>query len=126
MKYVKQFTLILLFSFVGELLNKLLPLPVPASIYGLVLLFLCLEFKLIKLEQIKETSDFLLGIMPLLFVPSSVGLITAAGIMKKYGIQFVAVAVITTFAVMIVTGHVVQLLMKLFSRNKSKHEKDTE
>lgn len=53
MKYVIQFSIILAFSFVGEILNRLIPLPVPASIYGLVLLFLFLEFKILKVEQIK-------------------------------------------------------------------------
>ena len=63
MNYVKQFCIILAFSFTGEVLNRLIPLPVPASIYGLVLLFLTLEFKIIKVEHIKEVSKFLLGIM---------------------------------------------------------------
>ena len=42
MKYLRQFGLILLFSFLGEALRALIPLPVPASIYGMALLFLAL------------------------------------------------------------------------------------
>ena len=52
MKYVKQFGIILLISFAGEALNYLLPLPVPASIYGLVLMFLCLQLRVFRLEDV--------------------------------------------------------------------------
>ena len=86
MKYAFQFALIISISFIGEILNKLIPLPVPASIYGLVILFLCLELKIIKLHQVKEAGDFLLVMMPVMFVPSSVGFMTAFPVMKKYGL----------------------------------------
>ena len=46
MKFLKQFTIILIVSFIGEILNHLIPLPVPASIYGLVIMFACLKFKI--------------------------------------------------------------------------------
>ena len=64
MKYVKQFAMILLVSFVGELLNYLLPLPVPASIYGLVLMLVCLLTGIIKLDAVRDTACFLIEIMP--------------------------------------------------------------
>ena len=53
MKYVKQFGIILLISFAGEALNYLLSLPVPASIYGLVLMFLCLQLRVFRLEDVR-------------------------------------------------------------------------
>lgn len=119
MNYVKQFCIILAFSFTGEVLNRLIPLPVPASIYGLVLLFLTLEFKIIKVEHIKEVSKFLLGIMSIFFVPSSVGFINALPLMKKYGIQFALIGIVSTFIVFGVTGRITQLLMKIRNRNNS-------
>ena len=64
MKYIRQLGIILLVSFLGELLHYLLPLPVPASIYGIVLLFAALETRLLKADAIRETSAFLLEIMP--------------------------------------------------------------
>ena len=76
MKYIRQLGIILLVSFLGELLHYLLPLPVPASIYGIVLLFAALETRLLKADAIRETSAFLLEIMPMLFVPAGVGLST--------------------------------------------------
>ena len=75
MKYIRQFLWILLFSFVGEVLKYLIPLPVPASIYGLVLLFVALLSGVIRLEAIREVSQFLIEIMPLMFIPAAVGLL---------------------------------------------------
>lgn len=120
MKFVRQFTIIIVVSFIGEVLNRIIPLPVPASIYGLVLMFLCLFFRIFPVDAVRETSGFLNGIMPVLFVPSSVGFINAIPLMKKYGIQFFIIAVVSTFLVMIVTGHVAQFII-----NHSRH-KDTE
>lgn len=119
MNYVKQFCIILAFSFAGEILNRVVPLPVPASIYGLVLMFLALEFKLLKVEHIKDVSKFLLGIMSIFFVPSSVGFINALPLMKKYGIQFAIIGIVSTFIVFGVTGQVTQLLMKIRNRKNS-------
>ena len=64
MKYVKQFLIILLISFIGEGLNYLIPAPVPASIYGMVILFVCLCTKVVKLDDVKDTGMFLIEIMP--------------------------------------------------------------
>ena len=75
MKYLKQFLIIIAFSFLGELLHYLLPLPIPASIYGIILLFTALELKWIKVKDIFETSSFLIAIMPVMFIPAAVGLV---------------------------------------------------
>ena len=124
MNYIKQFCIILAFSFTGELLNTLLPLPVPASIYGLVLLFLALEFKVLKIEHIREVSKFLLGIMTLFFVPSSVGFINALPLMKKYGILFIFITIASTLIVFAVTGQVTQLLMKIRGKKVPPEKKE--
>lgn len=126
MNYVKQFCIILAFSFTGELLNRLLPLPVPASIYGLVLLFLALEFKLLKVDHIREVSKFLLGIMTIFFVPSSVGFINALPLMKKYGLQFTFIGIVSTIIVFAVTGRVTQFLMRLSRKNVQSEKKENE
>lgn len=79
MKYINQFLIILLISFLGEILKCLLPLPIPASIYGMIILFLGLMTKVIKLESVKETGKFLIEIMPIMFIPAGVGLMTTWG-----------------------------------------------
>lgn len=120
MKYLKQVSILFAFTFISEILNKIIPLPIPASIYGLVFLFLCLEFKIIKIDQIKDTADFLLAILPIMFVPSSVGFIKALPLMKKYGIQFLIIGVSTTFLVMIVSGLITQLILRIKKRFNKK------
>ena len=120
MKYLKQLSILFAFTFISEILNRIIPLPIPASIYGLVFLFLCLEFKIIKIDQIKDTADFLLAILPIMFVPSSVGFIKALPLMKKYGIQFIIIGVSTTFLVMIVSGLITQLILRIKKRFNKK------
>lgn len=113
----KQFGIILSISFLGELLHALLPLPVPASIYGIVILFACLELKLLPVSAVKETSSFLIQIMPVMFIPAAVGLIDAWGVVKSSVLQYLAITVVSTFAVMIVAGRVTQAIIR---RSKKK------
>ena len=75
MKYLSQFLIILGFSLVGEALQRLVPLPIPASVYGIVLLFAALCIGLVKLEQVKEAGGFLTSILPILFVSPAVGIL---------------------------------------------------
>ena len=106
MKYTKQFMIIILFSFLGELIHGLLPFPVPASIYGLVLMFFSLWIGLLKEEQIKETADFLIEIMPILFLPAGVGLMTRWEDLQKLLLPIILVITVGTFFTMLVTGKV--------------------
>ncbi len=103
MTYIFQFCIILIVCFVGEALYSLIPLPIPASIYGLVIMLLCLHFKLIKLEKIEKTADFLLQIMPLMFIPAAVGLILVWPELKAILIPIVVIITSTTVIVMVVT-----------------------
>lgn len=73
MRYLFQFGRILAFCFAGEVLHAVLPLPVPASVYGLLLLLLALCSGIVRPEQVRETGMFLTGIFPLLFVPAAAG-----------------------------------------------------
>lgn len=112
MKYIKQFCLILLISFIGEALNFIIPAPIPASIYGLVILFLCLVFKVIPIEAVKDTGMFLVEIMPMLFVPAAAGLIDSWANVKDSFLLYVVIIVLTTAIVMIVSGHVTQFVIR--------------
>ena len=64
MKYLKQLLIILAISFVGEALKYFLPLPIPASIYGMVLLFILLLTGVVKLDDVQDVGKFLIEIMP--------------------------------------------------------------
>ena len=74
MKILRQFGLILAITFAGEVLKALLPLPIPASIYGMVIMLVGLVSGLLRLEDVQDVGDFLIEIMPILFVPAAVGL----------------------------------------------------
>ncbi len=119
MKYIKQFGIILTISFIGEVCNHLLPLPVPASIYGLVILFTGLFFGWIKLEDVKETGKFLIEIMPLMFIPAAVGLLESWGVLKPICIPVIGITLVTTIIVMAVTGRTTQFVIR---RGKRKTE----
>ena len=82
MKYLRQLLIILIFSFAGEVLHYLIPIQIPASIYGLVLLFIALMTGLIQLPQVEETAKFLIEIMPMMFIPAGVGLLESWGVLK--------------------------------------------
>ena len=112
MKYLKQFGIILIISFIGEVLKYVIPLPVPASIYGLVLLFVALHTGMIKVEQIKEVSDFLITIMPIMFVPAGVGLVQSWGEIEDIVIPILVITVVSTIIVMAVAGRVTQWLIR--------------
>ena len=112
MKYVKQFAMILLVSFAGELLNYLLPLPVPASIYGLVLMFLCLMLGVIKLSDVHDTACFLIEIMPIMFIPPAVGLMASWDVIQANLVAYLIIAAVTTIVVMAVSGLVTQGVLK--------------
>lgn len=108
MKYIFQFARILVFCLLGELLHFLLPLPVPASIYGLVLLLLALKIGVVKLEQIKETAGFLTGIFPLLFVPGAVGVMELWDILGALWLPILMALIPVTILVFAASGWVTQ------------------
>ncbi len=118
MKYLLQFGIIMAVSFAGELLHDFLPLPVPASIYGILILFSLLRFKLLHVAQIKETAMFLISIMAFLFLPAAVGLVVAWPIMKAAILQYIAANVLSLIACMAGTVFAAQLLLSRPSKKE--------
>lgn len=116
MKYIKQFGIILGISFIGELCKNVIPIAIPASIYGLVLMLLILRLGILKLEQVKETANFLIEIMPIMFIPAAVGLLESWGILKGIWFPMIVTTVITTIIVIAVTGRITQFIIR--SRKK--------
>ena len=118
MKYMKQFCLIMFISFLGEVLHHYLPLPIPASIYGLVILFVGLMTGVVKLSHVEETGRFLIEIMPLMFIPAAVGLLESWGILAPIWIPIIGITLITTVIVMIVSGKITQFVIRLENREE--------
>ena len=112
MKYLSQFLIILGFTLTGEALQRLIPLPIPASVYGLVLLFLALCVKLVKVEQVKQTGAFLISLLPFLFVSHVVGIVEHWGSIRSQILPICLLIVATTVLVFGVSGSLTQLLRK--------------
>lgn len=119
MKYVIQFLIIAAFAFIGELLHWFIPLPIPASIYGIVLLFIALEMKWVKVSDIREVSSFLIAIMPIMFIPAAAGLMESWGAVKSSVWEYALITIVSTFVVMGVSGAVTQFVIW---RGKKKNE----
>lgn len=119
MKYLKQLAVIVTINFIGEVLNHFIPLPVPASVYGLVIMFLCLLTGIIKLEQVEDVARFLLAILPIMFLAPSVGIIESFDVMKGQVWSLAVIALLSTVSVMTVTSLVAQSFVRLKSKSKS-------
>ena len=122
MKYLRQLLIILIFSFIGEILHSLIPIQVPASIYGLVLLFIALLTGIIQLPQVKETAKYLIEIMPLMFIPAGVGLLESWGNLKSILVPVLLLLVASTILVMGVSGKVTQGIIQRSKRTESKKQ----
>ena len=112
MAYLKQFGIILTVSFAGEILGQLIPLPIPASIYGLVIMLACLCLGLIRLEAVREAAVFLIDIMPLMFIPAAVGLMESWAILKPCLAAYVIITLVVTVVVIGVSALVTQALIR--------------
>jgi len=121
MKHIFRLTIILAISLLGELLNAWIPLPVPGSIYGLVLMLAGLCTGVIPMEKVQSTGRFLIEIMPVMFIPAAVGLIESWTALKPILVPVLAIMVVSTFVVMGVTGHVTQAIMR---REQVRHGKE--
>ncbi|HPE16020.1 MAG TPA: CidA/LrgA family protein [Oscillospiraceae bacterium] len=118
MKYLKQFGLILLVSFCGEALSYLIPLPIPASIYGLVLMLAALGTKRIPLSAVRETGKFLIEIMPIMFIPAAVGLVRYWYVLRPIFVPVAVITLVSTVVVMAGTGRITQAVIRLSERRK--------
>lgn len=112
MKYIKQVLIILAFSFVGELLAAVIPLPIPAAIYGFVLLFAALCTGMLKEEMIAETANFLIGVMGILFVAPAVNILSYYEVIAPALVPICVIVVSSTFVVFAVSGLVTQWLRR--------------
>lgn len=119
MKYLKQLGIILSVTLLGELCSTLIPLPVPAGIYGLIFMLTGFITNIIPLHAVKETGKFLLDIMPLLFVPAAVGLIDTWNVLQPVLLPVTVTVLVSTIIVMAVSGRSTQAVIR-FSKRKEK------
>ena len=120
MRYLLQAVIIAAVTFAAELIKYFVPLPVPASIYGLLLLFALLKSGILKLEQIEDVGNLLLELMPLLLAPASVSVLTALDAIQRMLLPVLVMGFIGTTAVMLVTGLLSQWIIR--RKGEKSHE----
>lgn len=118
MKYIKQLLIILAVSFLAEVLETIIPLPIAASVYGLLIMLVGLWTKIIPLQKVEGVADYLVSIMSIMFVPPTVAIMASFEQLKTMLIPLVVISFVTTLLVMVVTGRVSQFLL----RRRKKHE----
>lgn len=121
MQYLFQFMIIALISLIGEMLSFLIPLPIPASIYGIVILLFLLMSGRLKVESIKAVSSFLIAIMPVMFIPAGVGLMNSFSLLADSLAAYIVILVVSTVAVMAVSGRVTQHVIQKQNREDDSH-----
>ena len=112
MKYIMQVLIILGFTFLGEVLAYVIPFPIPAAIYGILLMLIALGTGMLKTNHVKDASSFLISIMPILYVPACVRILEFWGVISKNLTAIITITVVSTFLVFAASALVTQQLMK--------------
>lgn len=112
MKILKELTIFFGITFVSEIIAKVLPINIPSSIIGIAILFILLETGILKMKDVEKTGDFLINIMPILFIPAGVSLIKYLDVLKVLAIPMALVVTISTAIVMIAVGRVVEKIVE--------------
>ena len=112
MKYLSQFLIIMSFTLAGEALQRIIPLPIPASVYGLVLLFLCLQCRIIKPEAVQNVGDWMISILPVFFVAPGVSILGCWNILSEKLVPLTIILLSTTILIFVVSGKVSQAVRK--------------
>jgi holin-like protein len=112
MKFIKQLSVILAISMIAEVLERLIPLPVAASIYGLVLMLTGLVTGIIPLEKVEGAADYLVEIMTILFIPATVGIMASFEALKQMLLPLLVICLVSTLLVMALTGHSAQYMIR--------------
>ena len=117
---LREFMLIFTINYVGILLSKIFHLPLPGTIVSLLLLFLMLQFKVLKLEKIENAGNFLLLNMTIFFMPPTVKIIDSYELLEKDLFKIIVIIIVSTFLTMGITGKVVQLMIDFKERKEKK------
>lgn len=112
MAHLTALALIMGISFAGDLLSRVLPLPVPGSIYGLVLMLILLLCGAVKLERVRAVGDFFISLMPLMFIAPAVDLMAAVDSFRDFLLPMAVICAVSTLVVMVVTGRVSQAIIR--------------
>ena len=124
MKIFREFIIILVLYFIGELISKIFNIPIPGNIIAMILLFVSLCTGIIKVEKVDDISTFFLDHLSFFFIPAGVGLINSFDSIKSSAIQIIIICIITTIIVMAVTGIIVQFTSNMLAKKKEDKKSD--
>ncbi|MDD3164548.1 MAG: CidA/LrgA family protein [Oscillospiraceae bacterium] len=124
LRYAQQFSVILTISMLGEILHAVLPLPVPTSIYGMLLMLLALCTHVVRMEWIKDASDFLLKIMPVMFLPSAARFAAFWPQIQALLVPLTVISVGVTLVTFAATGWTAQLMIWMDRKGKGRKSDD--
>lgn len=110
MKLLKEIALVLIFALTGDILAKVVDIPIPGSVIGMMLLLIALSVGMIKIQSLEQISEFLLSNLAFFFIPAGVGLINVISTVQTDVIKILAIVILSTSFVMITTGWTVQFL----------------
>lgn len=116
MKYIKEFSIFLICLMLGSVVKSFIDLPIPETIYGMIFLFVALVIKVVKVDDVETTSDFLSNVLAFVFLPAGVGLINELDRIKDKGLVIIFIVILSTIITMVVTSKVVEILQR---RNKN-------
>ena len=126
MKYVREILWIIAFTLLGEILNRLLKLPVPAGVYGLFLMLLALLSGIIRLEGVEGAGNFLLDTMTIMFLPAAVGIMTVTELLRPVLLPYLIIIVLSTVLVMSVTGLIAERILHYTENRRDRQLVDAE
>lgn len=118
MKYIKQLCIIAAVCLVAEAMEHFIPLPVAASIYGLLIMLLLLVTKVVKLEMVEDVADFLTGNLAIMFIPPTVGIMACVDEVRAMLVPLFVISALTTLLIMAVTGKVSQFIIRRSKREE--------
>lgn len=113
-----QFGIVLIIFFIGEVLSIFIPMGVPGNVLGMLLLFLLLIIKVLKLYHIEEVSNFLIQYLPFFFVPAAVKILESYDLIREDILKIIIIVIISSILTIVFTAYAVELSVKVFSRNK--------
>lgn len=122
MKYIKQIFWIFLFALAGEVLSLLIPIAIPGSVIGMVLLFFALHFGWLNMERVADVGNFLTGNMAIFFAPAGVGLMAHLDILASIWGRLLCIIVISLITVLTLVGTIVQKAKNKVEKNKAIRE----
>ena len=118
MKIICQIAIIFTICWISQIVEAILPFPFPASVIGMVLLLILLLVRALKVDHIREKSDFLLSNMAFFFIPAGVSIINYFDILADSLVPLLVICLVSTLLTFAVTAWAVQLTRHLMDRRK--------